>query len=282
MQFCLRNSRHLEPWGFPLGGSGHRDPISRNPSEQLTSREQEVLALVAAGLTSVAVAKRLGLATRTVDVHIRSAMEKLGARNRLQATGFRGKCCALSATIRADATTRGVAPARQARLRRGPRLDSERSEPVTDRVGDLDRLILEQPMACALDRLDHRLRHELGELGDAWFVLPRPPLAVPSRRGGGPGPTRARGRGERSWVALAGATTAPFRRARGLRSKRSRRSSSRRPRRTASSSSGDQREKYPRAPSSVSSQLAKRNPGCCLQWARTSASVSLGSPGGSM
>jgi DNA-binding NarL/FixJ family response regulator len=45
-----------------------------------------VLALVAAGLPSAAIAERLGVAPRTVDVHVRSAMEKLGARNRLQAT----------------------------------------------------------------------------------------------------------------------------------------------------------------------------------------------------
>jgi serine/threonine-protein kinase len=48
-----------------------------NPLEQLTSREREVLALVAEGLTDKAIAKRLWLTTKTVETHIRHILRKL-------------------------------------------------------------------------------------------------------------------------------------------------------------------------------------------------------------
>jgi DNA-binding NarL/FixJ family response regulator len=45
---------------------------------ELTAREQEVLALMAEGLTNAAIAKRLWLTERTVETHIRSILGKLG------------------------------------------------------------------------------------------------------------------------------------------------------------------------------------------------------------
>jgi DNA-binding NarL/FixJ family response regulator len=45
---------------------------------ELTSREQEVLALMAEGRTNAAIAKRLWLTERTVETHIRSVLGKLG------------------------------------------------------------------------------------------------------------------------------------------------------------------------------------------------------------
>jgi serine/threonine-protein kinase len=48
-----------------------------NPLEQLTSREREVLALVAEGLTDRGIAKRLWLTTKTVETHIRHILRKL-------------------------------------------------------------------------------------------------------------------------------------------------------------------------------------------------------------
>ncbi|HZT93087.1 MAG TPA: LuxR C-terminal-related transcriptional regulator [Gaiellaceae bacterium] len=53
--------------------------------QELSLREQEVLELVAGGLTSGQIAERLGLARSTVETHVRGAMAKLGARTRLQA-----------------------------------------------------------------------------------------------------------------------------------------------------------------------------------------------------
>jgi DNA-binding NarL/FixJ family response regulator len=43
----------------------------------LTSREREVLALVAEGLTDRGIAKRLWLTTKTVETHIRHILRKL-------------------------------------------------------------------------------------------------------------------------------------------------------------------------------------------------------------
>ena len=54
----------------------------------LTSREVEVLGLVATGLTSAQVATQLFLSTRTVDTHLTSIYHKLGVTSRAAATRF--------------------------------------------------------------------------------------------------------------------------------------------------------------------------------------------------
>ena len=54
----------------------------------LTAREIEILLLVGQGLTSCAIAGRLGLTSCTIESHIRSARDKLGARTRLQAAAL--------------------------------------------------------------------------------------------------------------------------------------------------------------------------------------------------
>jgi len=54
----------------------------------LTSREVEVLGLVATGLTSAQVAAELFLSTRTVDTHLTSIYHKLGVTSRAAATRF--------------------------------------------------------------------------------------------------------------------------------------------------------------------------------------------------
>jgi DNA-binding CsgD family transcriptional regulator len=69
-----------------LRAAGHRRSAGRTRSPSgLTGREQEVLDLVAQGLTNEQVAARLGVARRTVVAQIASAQAKLGASNRLQA-----------------------------------------------------------------------------------------------------------------------------------------------------------------------------------------------------
>jgi DNA-binding NarL/FixJ family response regulator len=47
---------------------------------ELTAREREVLGLVADGLTSKAIATRLGISPRTVETHRENLMRKLGVR----------------------------------------------------------------------------------------------------------------------------------------------------------------------------------------------------------
>jgi non-specific serine/threonine protein kinase len=54
----------------------------------LTSREVEVLRLVAAGMTSAQVAKELFLSTRTVDTHLTSIYHKIGVNSRTAAARF--------------------------------------------------------------------------------------------------------------------------------------------------------------------------------------------------
>jgi DNA-binding CsgD family transcriptional regulator len=54
----------------------------------LTSREAEVLELVAEGLTNIQVAQRLFLSPRTVDTHLTSIYRKLGVSSRSAATRF--------------------------------------------------------------------------------------------------------------------------------------------------------------------------------------------------
>jgi two-component system response regulator FixJ len=49
--------------------------------EQLTPRERQVMDLVVAGLPNKAIAFRLGIAVRTVEIHRARVMDKIGARN---------------------------------------------------------------------------------------------------------------------------------------------------------------------------------------------------------
>lgn len=67
--------------GF-LEGGGHARFASAGG---LTEREREVLGFVAAGLSNDTLAQRLGRSEHTVRSHLRSAMRKLGARNRVEA-----------------------------------------------------------------------------------------------------------------------------------------------------------------------------------------------------
>lgn len=55
------------------------------PSEPLTSREHEVLALIAEGLSDAAIAQQLGIAVGTARWHTKRILAKLGVSNRTQA-----------------------------------------------------------------------------------------------------------------------------------------------------------------------------------------------------
>ena len=74
--------RHLSIFLEPDGGG----PAGTNGL--LTPREREVLGLAAQGHTTRAIAERLVVSPTTVDSHIRSAMERLGARNRVHAVAL--------------------------------------------------------------------------------------------------------------------------------------------------------------------------------------------------
>jgi PAS domain S-box-containing protein len=75
--------RHLSI--FLVEGEGH---TSSEPDRVLTAREREVLGLAAEGNTTRQIAERLVVSPTTVDSHIRSAMERLNARNRVHAVAL--------------------------------------------------------------------------------------------------------------------------------------------------------------------------------------------------
>ena len=62
--------------------SSHAEP---RPVETLTSRETEVLELLAEGLSNKGIAARLGISDQTVKFHVASTGGKLGAANRTDA-----------------------------------------------------------------------------------------------------------------------------------------------------------------------------------------------------
>ena len=60
-------------------------PIAAAPAPGLTTRELEVLGLLAEGLAQDEIAKRLSISTKTVATHIDHILGKLGVRSRAQA-----------------------------------------------------------------------------------------------------------------------------------------------------------------------------------------------------
>ncbi|MEI2810877.1 MAG: response regulator transcription factor [Nocardioides sp.] len=63
-------------------------PRRTQPIEPLTSREEEVLALVARGHTNAEIAADLFIGITTVKTHVASLLTKLGARNRVEIAMF--------------------------------------------------------------------------------------------------------------------------------------------------------------------------------------------------
>lgn len=70
--------------GVVLAAASHRE--QRPPGlDQLTDRERDVLALLGEGLTNRLVARRLGVAEKTVKTHVSHVLGKLGLADRTQA-----------------------------------------------------------------------------------------------------------------------------------------------------------------------------------------------------
>ncbi|WP_369216897.1 helix-turn-helix domain-containing protein [Streptomyces flavofungini] len=70
---------------FTRGGSGVAQ-VARSALSGLTPREREVLSVLPNGEGNRALARRLGIAERTVKAHLTSITRKLGLRSRLEAT----------------------------------------------------------------------------------------------------------------------------------------------------------------------------------------------------
>jgi DNA-binding CsgD family transcriptional regulator len=75
---------HLAIWVFPPGMET-LESAPRTGRRLLTEREREVLTMVAMGMGSAWIAVTLGVATSTVESHVRNCLDKLGARNRAHA-----------------------------------------------------------------------------------------------------------------------------------------------------------------------------------------------------
>jgi DNA-binding NarL/FixJ family response regulator len=74
-----RGGRYFDPSFAKKGSNGN------GGGKTLSSREAEILTMLAQGLTGEQIAKRLVLSPETVRTHIRNAMEKLEARTRTEA-----------------------------------------------------------------------------------------------------------------------------------------------------------------------------------------------------
>lgn len=68
-----------------LGGTPRRHPYSRRVTAGLTSREMDVMQLVAQGNTSRQIGHTLFISPRTVERHVRSSMQKLRCKTRIEA-----------------------------------------------------------------------------------------------------------------------------------------------------------------------------------------------------
>jgi DNA-binding CsgD family transcriptional regulator len=86
------------------------------PSPQLTARQEQVLRLVAAGLTDAAIGHHLGCSPRTVDKHLEHIYRRLGVSCRTAATA--AACTALMDTASAAGIPGQAAALRQSGLER--------------------------------------------------------------------------------------------------------------------------------------------------------------------
>ncbi|MQA08411.1 MAG: hypothetical protein GEU98_07620 [Pseudonocardiaceae bacterium] len=67
---------------------GDRSRVGAKGAGALTSREREILRLVAQGLTNAEIAGRLYISTRTAGNHVSNILTKLGLRSRAEAAAY--------------------------------------------------------------------------------------------------------------------------------------------------------------------------------------------------
>jgi DNA-binding CsgD family transcriptional regulator len=78
---ALASRARIQLAGTPAGAA----PAVTRPATTLTTRELEVLGLVAAGHTNREIGERLFISEKTASVHVTHAMDKLGALSRYEA-----------------------------------------------------------------------------------------------------------------------------------------------------------------------------------------------------
>ncbi|MBI2238495.1 MAG: response regulator transcription factor [Actinobacteria bacterium] len=78
---ALRGDLYIDP---TVAARVARRAVARTEPDPLTPREEEVLALIARGLTNRQIAEELFISLNTVETHRRHILEKLGARSRAE------------------------------------------------------------------------------------------------------------------------------------------------------------------------------------------------------
>ncbi|MGE5027183.1 MAG: response regulator [Betaproteobacteria bacterium] len=73
---------------FPVMDERMQGKLGQETSSGLSSRELEIVGLVARGMSNKAIGETLGLSDNTVRNHLRSILEKLGLVNRVQVATF--------------------------------------------------------------------------------------------------------------------------------------------------------------------------------------------------
>jgi PAS domain S-box-containing protein len=81
----IEPGRHLSILLVASGEDPVPLPVADSESPLLTDREREVLALIAMGESSAAIAATLVISPATVETHVRHCVTKLGAKNRAHA-----------------------------------------------------------------------------------------------------------------------------------------------------------------------------------------------------
>ena len=85
--FANRAAADLDAVGEPVDQRLGRRAARSLEQSGLTRRELEILRLVAVGRTNREIAHQLFLSPRTIDMHVRNMLAKLGCRSRTEATG---------------------------------------------------------------------------------------------------------------------------------------------------------------------------------------------------
>ena len=78
-------ARVRRPLGRRTNGGTHAQPVTDELIADLTAREREVLAMLAAGVGSKQIARQLVISPRTLGTHIQHILGKLGVHNRTEA-----------------------------------------------------------------------------------------------------------------------------------------------------------------------------------------------------
>jgi pimeloyl-ACP methyl ester carboxylesterase/DNA-binding CsgD family transcriptional regulator len=84
----IGNVRHFLTVGTPLPEQAGRTEVSLPDVAQLTSREVEVLRLIAEGRSNQEIAQELVISINTVTNHVKNILGKTGTANRTEAAGF--------------------------------------------------------------------------------------------------------------------------------------------------------------------------------------------------